>query len=137
MTDTIVSLFILRAVVTTLAVANTVNVYRISKSKGGSVSFSDEPVVDFSLVYVHVVLLMLCYIHHRVCTSCCTFTFCQAVTVRGSFIVEYMYFLSFCDCIGIIGHHHFDWHSLNWKVHYDMHRDHLYCVDRQRSECKS
>ena len=39
------------AVVTTLAVANTISVYRISKQKGvGSVAFSDEPVVDFPLV---------------------------------------------------------------------------------------
>ena len=39
------------AVVTALAVANTVNVYRISKQKGaGGVAFSDEPVVDFPLV---------------------------------------------------------------------------------------
>ncbi len=42
---------------TTLAVANNVNVYRISKQKGaGGVAFSDEPVVDFPLVrYLHVV----------------------------------------------------------------------------------
>lgn len=42
---------LLSAVVTTLAVANTVNVYRISKQKGVSgVAFSDDPVVDFPLV---------------------------------------------------------------------------------------
>ena len=43
--------FMLSAVVTTLAVANTVNVYRISKQKGAvGVVFSDEPVVEFPLV---------------------------------------------------------------------------------------
>lgn len=48
----------LSAVVTALAVANTVNVYRISKQKGaGGVAFSDEPVVDFPLVrHLHVML---------------------------------------------------------------------------------
>lgn len=44
-------IFSISAVVTTLAVANTVNVYRISKQRGaGGVTFSDEPVVDFPLV---------------------------------------------------------------------------------------
>lgn len=48
---------------TTLAVANTVNVYRISKQKGaGGVAFSDEPVVDFPLVRFPNIYYMYAYI---------------------------------------------------------------------------
>ena len=58
--------FMLSAVVTTLAVANTVNVYRISKQKGAvGVAFSDDPVVEFPLVRS----LTLCV--HVQCTIPC------------------------------------------------------------------